>query len=109
MLGSVTREKVTGTTMKAKFDLGKITVKEEAAFALALSGQEAAFFLDKHASGDCGDDDPEPAGDQAERAQWKRHDFGRRRLLADSIAGGSASLVRIGLLAAEDGGAVILV
>jgi hypothetical protein len=39
--------------------LGKVTVKEEAALALALAGQDAAFFLDKHASGDFGEADPE--------------------------------------------------
>jgi hypothetical protein len=55
------------------------------------------------------DDGLEPAGDQAERAQWKRHDLGQRRLLANGMAGGGASLVGIGLLAAEDGGAVVFV
>jgi hypothetical protein len=41
-----------------RFDLGKITVKEEAAYALSLSGQYAAFFLNKHSSGDWRESDP---------------------------------------------------
>src|SRR5262245_59290688 len=45
--------------MPPRFDLGKVTIKEEAALALALSGHDASFFLDKHASGDWGGGDPE--------------------------------------------------
>jgi hypothetical protein len=45
--------------MRPRFDLGKVTVKEEAAYALSRSGQESAFFLDRHASGDWGEGDPE--------------------------------------------------
>jgi hypothetical protein len=44
--------------MQPRFPLGKVTVKEEAAYALALAGQDAAFFLDKHVSGDCGEGNP---------------------------------------------------
>ena len=43
--------------MKAKFELGKVIVKDEAAFALALAGQDAEFFLAKHAWGDWGEED----------------------------------------------------
>jgi hypothetical protein len=42
--------------MNPKFPLGKVTVKQEAAYALALAGQDAAFFLEKHASGDWGEE-----------------------------------------------------
>jgi hypothetical protein len=45
--------------MAGKFELGKIIVKDEALYALTLAGQDAAFFLEKHASGDCGYDRPE--------------------------------------------------
>lgn len=40
-----------------KFPLGNVTVKEDASLFLALSGQDAAFFLDKHAAGDWGEED----------------------------------------------------
>jgi hypothetical protein len=43
--------------MSPKFPLGKVTVQEEAAYALSLAGQDASFFLDKHASGDWGEGD----------------------------------------------------
>lgn len=43
--------------MPARFELGKITVREDAAIALALAGQEPTFFLDMHASGDWGEQD----------------------------------------------------
>jgi hypothetical protein len=46
-----------GAQMEPSFRLGKVMVKEEAAFALALAGQDAAFFLDKHAAGDWGEED----------------------------------------------------
>jgi hypothetical protein len=51
--------------MNAKFDLGKIVVKEDAAYALRVSGLDAAFFLEKHSSGDSGENDRE----QNERAR----------------------------------------
>jgi hypothetical protein len=44
--------------LEPKFDLGKVTVQKEAAYALSLAGQDADFFLGKHASGDCGEEDP---------------------------------------------------
>lgn len=44
--------------MRPRFPLGKVTVKEEAALALTLAGQDAAFFLEKHAAGDWGDAKP---------------------------------------------------
>ena len=44
--------------MQPKFDLGKITVSTEALCALVHSGQDADFFLRKHASGDWGICDP---------------------------------------------------
>jgi hypothetical protein len=40
-----------GQAMNPKFPLGKITIKEEAACAPSLAGQDASFFLDKHARG----------------------------------------------------------
>jgi hypothetical protein len=43
--------------VQPKFPLGTVVVQEEAALALALSGQDAAFFLDKHAVGDWGEED----------------------------------------------------
>jgi hypothetical protein len=43
--------------MNQKFPLGRITIKEEAAYALSIAGQDASFFLAKHASGDDGEDD----------------------------------------------------
>jgi hypothetical protein len=48
-----------GAVMPPRFNLGKVTIKEEAALALALSGQDASFFLEKHASGDWGEGNPE--------------------------------------------------
>jgi hypothetical protein len=41
--------------MPPKFELGKVIVKDDAALALARAGQDAAFFLAKHASGDWGE------------------------------------------------------
>jgi hypothetical protein len=41
--------------MQPKFELGRIVVKDDAAHVLAFAGQDAAFFLDKHASGDWGE------------------------------------------------------
>jgi hypothetical protein len=52
--------------MQTKVPLGKITIKDEAAFALALAGQDPAFFLEKHASGDWGE---EGAADNEEGLQ----------------------------------------
>ncbi len=46
--------------MQPKFPLGQVTIKPEAALALSLSGQDAAFFLAKHASG-----------------EWPQEDFAR--------------------------------
>jgi hypothetical protein len=43
--------------MHQKFPLGRITIKEEAAYALSIAGQDASFFLEKHAAGDGGEDD----------------------------------------------------
>ena len=43
--------------MPPKFDLGRIVVKEDAAFVLARAGQDADFFLAKHAAGDWGEED----------------------------------------------------
>jgi hypothetical protein len=45
--------------MQPKFELGKIVIKEDAAFVLALAGQDADFFLAKHAAGDWGEEAPE--------------------------------------------------
>lgn len=42
-----------------KFSLGPITVKEEAALALSVSGQEFTFFVGKHVEGDWGEADAE--------------------------------------------------
>lgn len=39
------------------FPLGPITMKEEAALALRLAGQEFTFFVEKHAAGDWGEVD----------------------------------------------------
>jgi hypothetical protein len=50
--------------VQPRFDLGTVTVREEATLALALAGQDATFFLDKHATGDWGEGNPE----QNERA-----------------------------------------
>src|SRR5262245_32159012 len=44
--------------MSVKFELGKVIIKEDAAFVLARAGQDADFFLAKHAAGDWGDDNP---------------------------------------------------
>jgi hypothetical protein len=55
--------------MSLKFPLGKVTVKEEAAYALAVVGQDASFFLDKHAAGDWGEEDQ----DLNERALREGH------------------------------------
>ena len=44
--------------MKPLFPLGKVTVKQEAALALKLSGQDADFFLGRHVTGDWGNADP---------------------------------------------------
>lgn len=50
---------VPGTSaMPPKFEAGKVILKEDAALVLANSGQDAAFFLAKHAAGDWGDEDP---------------------------------------------------
>ena len=43
--------------MLPKFDLGRVIVKEDAAFVLARAGQDAEFFLAKHAAGDWGEED----------------------------------------------------
>src|ERR1022692_1521900 len=40
---------------KPKFNLGEVEVQKEAAVALAQAGQEASYFLQRHASGDWGD------------------------------------------------------
>lgn len=45
--------------MQPKFELGKITVKEDAAYALSVSGQDAEFFLQSHVCGNCGEDKPD--------------------------------------------------
>jgi hypothetical protein len=42
--------------MEPKFELGNVLVKEDAAFVLAMAGQDADFFLAKHAAGDWGED-----------------------------------------------------
>ena len=55
------------------------------------------------------DDGLESAGDLAERAQGLGQELDRRRLRADGVARGSAGLDGIGLLAAEDGGAIVFV
>jgi hypothetical protein len=44
--------------MKPKFDVGKVTVRTEALCALTAAGQDADFFLQKHATGDWGSCDP---------------------------------------------------
>jgi hypothetical protein len=44
--------------MPPQFELGKIIVREDAGFALVASGQDAAFFLAKHAAGDWGEEGP---------------------------------------------------
>jgi hypothetical protein len=43
--------------MSAKFELGKVIVKEDAGQALVHAGQDAEFFLAKHAAGDSGEED----------------------------------------------------
>jgi hypothetical protein len=40
--------------LRPKFDLGKVTISTEALCALIRSGQDADFFLQKHACGDWG-------------------------------------------------------
>jgi hypothetical protein len=42
--------------MPPKFDLGKVIVKDDAALVLARAGQDADFFLAKHAAGDWGEE-----------------------------------------------------
>ena len=42
--------------MPPKFELGQVIVKEDASFALVASGQDADFFLAKHAAGDWGEE-----------------------------------------------------
>jgi hypothetical protein len=44
--------------LQPKFNVGKVTVSAEAHYTLVVSGQDADFFLQKHASGDWGDCDP---------------------------------------------------
>ena len=44
--------------LQPKFNLGNVTVSTEALCALLVSGQDADFFLQKHASGDWGSGDP---------------------------------------------------
>jgi hypothetical protein len=44
--------------LRPKFNVGKVTISTEALCALVASGQDADFFLQKHASGDWGDCDP---------------------------------------------------
>ena len=43
--------------MLPKFELGTLIVKDDAAFVLARAGQDAEFFLAKHAAGDWGEED----------------------------------------------------
>jgi hypothetical protein len=50
--------------MPPKFELGKVTIKADAALILARAGQDAEFFLAKHAAGDWGEGSP----DQNEQA-----------------------------------------
>ena len=45
--------------MHAKFHPGRVVGTPGAIDALAASGQDAGFFLDKHTSGDWGEADPE--------------------------------------------------
>ena len=47
-----------GAAMQPKLELGKVTTTPEALFALTAAGQDADFFLQKHASGDWGICDP---------------------------------------------------
>lgn len=53
--------------MTPKFDPGQVVATQGAIQALAESGQDAAFFLDKHVRGDWGevDADDQRANDQA--------------------------------------------
>nr|MCU0705584.1 hypothetical protein [Fimbriiglobus sp.] len=53
--------------MTAKFHPGQVVATQGAVEALAESGQDAAFFLDKHLRGDWGevDADDQKANDQA--------------------------------------------
>jgi hypothetical protein len=45
------------TPLQPKFDLGKITVKDEAACALAIAGHEPSFFLERHVTGMIAEED----------------------------------------------------
>jgi hypothetical protein len=47
-----------GAAMQVKFDLGRVMIGQDAALALDVSGQDADFFLCKHARGDCGEENP---------------------------------------------------
>jgi hypothetical protein len=70
MAGIDPRHEIPGMNkMPPKFELGKITIKEDAAFALARAGQDADFFLAKHATGDWGEGSP----DQNEQALREGH------------------------------------
>ena len=42
--------------MPPKFELGAVIVKDDAAFVLTRAGQDADFFLAKHAAGDWGEE-----------------------------------------------------
>src|SRR5688572_15068903 len=44
-------------SMNVKFSLGRITVKDDAAYVLAVAGQDAAFFIEKHSARDWGEED----------------------------------------------------
>ena len=46
--------------MPAKFELGKVTIKDDAALVLARAGQDADFFVAKHAAEDWGGREPRP-------------------------------------------------
>ncbi len=56
--------------MPAKFPLGQVVATPAALKALERAGQDAAFFLDKHAQGDWGElcIDDQKLNDQAIRA-----------------------------------------
>jgi hypothetical protein len=53
--------------MAAKFELGKVIVKEDTGTVLARAGQDADFFLAKHAAGDWGEED----ATRNERGLWE--------------------------------------
>ncbi len=55
--------------MSPKFEVGKVTIKDDAALVLAKAGQDADFFLAKHAAGDWGEGSP----DQNEQALREGH------------------------------------